>query len=447
MAAFATPEMRKFVIVWLGQLVSLLGTGMTHFAMTIWVWDRTGKATSLVLVGVFSGISSLLTSLVAGSLVDRWNRKTVMIVSDSIAGLCSLVILLLYATNALEVWHLYVTAAIVGCVSTFQHLAFSAGLTLLIPKTQYARANSMMSLAGYASGIGAPLLAAVLVSFIGIGSVLVIDIITFLFAVTTLIFVTIPQPPPTGTTIRQPLWRDTLSGYQYIFRRPGLPGLLLVVFIFSLTESLAYPLIQPMILARTGDEVTLGTVLAVQGVGGVLGGILISIWGGPKRRIHGILIGIILTGLLGDALMGLGTTLWVWIVAAIFLEVFIPMIIGGYHSIWQAKVEPGMQGRVFAARNLLATLGEPFMLGLSGLLSDNVFEPAMRPGGSLAPIFGGLLGTGPGAGMALLMVIGGLLSLTAGLIGYLRYAVRNIETILPDHDEAAPLPASQPESA
>jgi MFS family permease len=443
MAALATPEMRKFAVVWFGQLVSLLGTGMTRFAMTIWVWDRTGKATSLVLVGIFTGISSLLTSLVAGSLVDRWNRKQVMIVSDSLAGLCSLVILLLYTANQLEVWHLYVTAAILGCVGTFQSLAFSAGLTLLVPKAQYTRANSMMSLAGYASAIGAPLLGGVLVSFIGIGSVLVIDIITFLFAVTTLFFITIPQPPPTDTTIRQPLWRDTLSGFQYIFQRPGLSGLLLVMFIFSLTESLAYPLIQTMILARTGDEVTLGTVLALQGVGGVLGAVLVSIWGGPNRRIHAILIGVILTGLLGDALMGLGTVLWVWIIAAIFLEIFIPMIFSAYHSIWQSKVAPGMQGRVFAARNLLATLGEPFMLGLGGLLSDNVFEPAMKTGGSLASVFGGVLGTGPGAGMALLMVIGGLLSLTAGLLGYLRYPVRHIETILPDHDESVTVAASQ----
>jgi predicted MFS family arabinose efflux permease len=218
-----------------------------------------------------------------------------------------------------------------------------------------------------------------------------------------------------------------------------LPGLLAVVFIFTLTESLAYPLIQPMILARTGDEITLGTVLAMQGVGGVLGAVLLSIWGGPKRRIHAILVGVILTGLLGDALMGLGTTLTVWIVAAIFLEVFIPVLFGAYHSIWQAKVAPGMQGRVFAARNLMATLGEPAAMLFGGVIVDNGLEPAMKAGGSLSGVFGGLLGTGPGAGMALLMVIGGLLSISAGLLGYIVYSIRHVETLLPDHDEVNPV--------
>jgi hypothetical protein len=155
-----------------------------------------------------------------------------------------------------------------------------------------------------------------------------------------------------------------------------------------------------------------------------------------------VLIGVILTGLLGDALMGLGTTLLVWIAAAIFLEVFIPMLVGGYHSIWQSKVLPGMQGRVFAARDLLSTFGEPLALGLGGVLTDNVFEPATRPGGSLSAVFGPLLGTGPGSGMGLLMVMGGVLVAIAGIAGYLNYNVRNIETILPDYDEAAPILAN-----
>jgi MFS family permease len=277
MAAFRLPEMRKFSVVWVGQWVSMLGTGMTRFAMTIWIWDRTGKATSLVLIGVFTGISALLTSLVAGTLVDRWNRQRVMMVSDTVAGLCSLAILVLYTSNHVEVWYLYVVAAVVGCAGTFQSLAFSAGLTMLIPKSQYTRASGMMSLARYASSIGAPLLGGFLVSFVGIPSVLLFDILTFLFAVGTLFFVVIPQPPPVEHEVRKPFWRDSASGFQYLFQRPGLLGLLVVGFTFTLTESFAYPLIQPMILARTGDEVILGTILAVQGIGGVLGAILLSV--------------------------------------------------------------------------------------------------------------------------------------------------------------------------
>lgn len=438
MPAFASPGMRKFLIVWFGQFVSFLGTGMTRFAMTIWIWDQTGKATSLVLIGFFTGISGLLTSLVAGPQVDRWDRKRVMMVSDTVAGLTSLATLILFAANRLEVWHLYAIAAVVGCAGTFQSLAFSAGLTMLIPKEQYARASGMMSFARYASGIAAPLLGGFLA---GVTVVLLIDIITFLFAVGTLFFVSIPQPPPVEHESGKPFWRDTASGFQYLFQRPSLLGLLVVGFTFTLTESFAYPLIQPMILARTGDEVILGTVLAIQGVGGVLGAILMSIWGGPKRKIHGVLIGVILTGLLGDALMGISTTLVMWIIAAIGLEIFIPMLVGGYHAIWQSKVQPGIQGRVFAARDMLSTFGEPLALAMGGLLTDNVFEPAMRPGGSLSGVFGPLVGTGPGSGMGLLMLAGGILVAVAGVAGYLNRNVRDIETLLPDHDQTAAKPA------
>src|SRR5262249_45000517 len=149
--------------------------------------------------------------------------------------------------------------------------------------------------------------------------------------------------------------------------------------------SLGYPLIAPMILARTGgNEAILGTVQAFLGVGGVIGGILVSIWGGPKRRIHAVLIGLALTGLLGDALMGVGQTLIVWIIAALFLEVFIPIIIGAHISIWQSKVSPDVQGRVFAARSLMTNIAEPVSMLFAGLAADKILEPAFSPGGALA---------------------------------------------------------------
>src|SRR5262249_49722472 len=159
------------------------------------------------------------SGLIAGSLVDRWNRQRVMIISDSIAGMCSLVILFLYSSQQLQVWHLYVISAIVGWVGTFQGLAFSAGLTMLIPKAQVTRARGMMSLAEYVSVIGAPLLGGLLIGILGVSGVLIIDILTFLFAAGTLFVVSIPQPPPVETEGRKPLWRDSIMGFQYIFQR------------------------------------------------------------------------------------------------------------------------------------------------------------------------------------------------------------------------------------
>jgi predicted MFS family arabinose efflux permease len=230
-------------------------------------------------------------------------------------------------------------------------------------------------------------------------------------------------------------WQAATFGFKYIWQRPSLRGLLFILFAFSLAESFGYPLITPMILARTGgDEVTLGVVLSTLGVGGVIGGLVVTAWGGFRRKIDGVLMGLILTGLLGDALMGLGRGLPLWLVAAIGLEIFIPLVISSNNAIWQTKVPPEQQGRVLAARNLIITLGDPLALLATGLLADNVFEPAMMPDGALAGLFGGLVGSGPGAGMGLLLVTCGLVCAVASLWGYLRPVVRDVEMILPDFD-------------
>jgi MFS family permease len=433
--------MTAFTIVWLGQLVSMLGTNMSRFALVIWVWGQTGEATSLVLIGIFSTIPSLALHLVAGTLVDRWDRRRVMMVADTAAGLSTLAILLLYSANGLELWHLYAASAVAGAAGTFQHLAYSTAITTLIPKAHYARATGMVSLAQYASLIGAPMLAGILLGIIGISGVLLIDVVTFVVAVGALLAVYIP--PPEASPSESSLLRNSLFGFRYIAARPGLLGLTLIALAFSMAEALGYPLIAPMILARTGnDEIMLGTVQGMLGVGGVLGGVLISGWGGPKRRIHAFLIGLMLTGLLGDALMGLGRSLPMWLVAAFFLEVFIPTILGTHQSIWQSKVPPDMQGRVFAARGLISSVAEPISMGLAGVLADRVLEPAMLPGGALAGTFGGLVGTGAGAGMALLLVFCGLACAVVSIAGYAFGAVREVEQALPDHDLGVKVSAS-----
>jgi DHA3 family macrolide efflux protein-like MFS transporter len=163
--------MPGFTIVWIGQVVSLLGTGMTRFALTIWAWEVTGKATALALVWVFAAAPTVLFSPVAGALVDRWNRKLVMMLSDLAAGSMTVVVLLLYATGHLQVWHLYVTGALAGAFEAFQWPAYSAAVTTMLPKAQYARASGMMSLAESASGVFAPLAGSMLMRRIGIAGV------------------------------------------------------------------------------------------------------------------------------------------------------------------------------------------------------------------------------------------------------------------------------------
>jgi hypothetical protein len=429
--------MRAFLIVWFGQVISLLGTAMTQFALTIWAYQITGSATALSLVAFFSFAPAIIFSPFAGALVDRWNRKLVMMLSDVGAGVMTIFVLLLYATGNLQIWHLYITGAISGIFNTFQWPAYSAAISTMLPKKQYARAAGLLSLAESASGVFAPIFATALLALIGITGVMLIDVVSFLFAVGALLVIRVPQPPVTdaGHESRGSLLKESAYGFRYILARPSLLGLQLMFFVSNLIGGFTFTLSAPYILARTASsEAALATVQSVGAVGGVLGGILLSVWGGPKRRVHGVLLGMVGMSLAGQVVMGLGQVVAVWSAAWFVQGLILPILNGSNQAIWQAKVAPDVQGRVFATRRMIAQITAPVSMLLSGPLADGVFEPAMRVGGSLAPLFGGLVGTGPGAGMGLMFVLFGVIGAAAGFIGYAVPAVRDAEDLLPDHE-------------
>jgi len=430
--------MFAFSIVWLGQLVSLLGSAMTQFALVIWVWQLTGQATELALVGFFAFGPTIFLSPLAGALVDRWNRKLVMMLSDLGAGVASIVMLVLVTTNQLDVWHLYLLSAWVGAFSAFQFPAYSAAISSMIHKDQYARANGMLSLADESSRIAAPVLAGGLIAFLGLRGILMIDIITFSFAIIMLFIVQIPQPKanPKNPKKQTSLWQDSLFGFKFMLEHRPLLHIQLVFFAINFTSTFSTILLAPLILARTANnELILGTVQSSLGVGGVVGGLLLSLWGGPKRKIHGVLLGMAMSGLCGSVLLGIGQQTVIWLLGGFFFFVSIPILNGSNQAIWQAKVPLEHQGKVFAARRLIAQITAPVAMLLAGPLADRVFEPVMMPGEPLAKTFGWLVGTGAGAGLGLILVLFGLLSTVVGLSGYLIPTVRNVETLLPDHDE------------
>jgi len=433
------PEgMTAFGIMSIGQLISMTGTGMTRFAITIFAWQLTGEVTTLALVGFFAFAPAVLLSPIAGAIVDRSNRKLVLMLSDLAAVLMTIVVLILFATDQLQIWHLFVTAAFASAFEAFQFPAYSAAITLMLPKDQYARASGIHSLVHSGAMIASPILAGLLIGVIGIGGILVIDIVTFLVAILALFVIFIPQPEQSasGEEGQGSIWKESAYGFRYIWRRPSLTGLLTIFFLINFIASFSMVLLSPMILARTGDDqVALGTVMAVFGLGGLFGGLLLSVWGGPKRRINGVLIGLALSSLLGLTLLGLGQTTLVWAAGAFLLMFFIPIIQGSSQAIWQSKVAPDVQGRVFSVRRLMAQITAPIAFLLAGPLADNFFEPAMQVGGSLESTFGGLVGTGTGAGMSLIFIVTALLGTAVSLAGYLVPVIRNIEDILPDYDE------------
>ena len=427
---------RGFTVIWLGQVLSLLGTGMTRFALTIWAYQMTGSATALAMVAFFSFGPTVLLSPIAGALVDRWNRKLVMMLGDLGAGLATVALLLLYVTGNLQVWHLFAAGAFASAFEAFQFPAFSAAVTMMLPKEQYARASGMMSMADSIAGIAAPILAGILTVAIGIGGIMIIDVITFMIAVSVVLLVRVPQPKQTsaGAEAHGSLWQESLFGFRYILQRPSLLGLQLMFFQSNLFANFGWVLLAAMILARTGkDELALGTVQSMLGLGGLVGGLWLSVWGGPKRKVHGVLMGMIASSLLGTVVLGVGQSLPVWLAGAFFTMFLMPIINGSNQAIWQAKVAPDVQGRVFAARRLIAQITAPLAMILAGPLADRLFEPALRPGGPFVPLFGGLVGSGPGAGIGLIFVLTGLLGAFFAAVGYLVPAIRNAEEILPDY--------------
>ena len=436
--------MTAFTIVAIGQAISLIGSGMTGFAVVIWAWQETGKATTLALAGFFAFGPVVLVSPFAGALVDRLNRKLVMMLSDLAAGLGTVLLLALYLTDSLQIWHLYVIGAFEGVFQAFQWPAFSAAISVMIPKEQYARANGMLETARAGSGILAPALAGAVIGFAGIAWVFAIDIVTFVFAIGALLLIYVPQPEVSeeGLRSRGSIWKEAGYGFKYIWERKSLFWLQMVFFFINLTAVFGFTVQAAMILARTNDNATiLGTVQSVGAVGGVAGGLLLSTWGGPKRRIHGVLMGMIGSSILSTMLMGIGRSLPIWAVAAFMGAAIIPVLNGSNQAIWQSKVAPDLQGRVFSVRRLIAQITAPVAMLLAGPMADYLFEPAMQEGGVLTPFFGFLLGTGAGAGMALMFLISGVLGVLVGLAGYLFPIIRNVEDILPDHDTLAAIPA------
>ena len=422
-------------LISVGQLLSLLGTGCTQFALALWAWQISGSATTLAIVAVASLAPMLLLSPIAGVFVDRWNRKVAMLLGDVAAGIATSSIFILYATGNLQIWHLIVSGLCAGAFQSLQWPAYSAAISTMVAKEQFGRANGMLSLAEAASGVAAPLLAGVFIGLIGINGILLFDLVTFGIAILTLLIVHVPQP--IGSEANEPsqhsFWQDCLFGFRYIFQRAELMYIQLVLLATNSVANFAAVVLTPMILARTeNNTAVLDAVLSAGSVGTLVGGIVMSTWGGPKRHIHGVLLGCMLSRLLGMTVIGLGRSLPIWAIGAGIMLFFSPVIGASNQAIWQTKVLPEIQGRVFAARRLIAAIAISGAMFLAGPIADSVFEPAMRGNGLIAMVFQPLVGSGPGTGMAAMLVISGLLLGVIGLIGYSSQAIRQVETRLPD---------------
>lgn len=431
----ALVAIRPYLTLWFSQSVSLVGSGMTGFAVALYVFDQTGSATSLVMLGLARMLPGLLTNLFAGDWVDRFSRKRLMIISDVLTGLTTTALLALMLSGRLELWHLYAVNLVSSPFEAVQRLAWDASGTLMVPKRHYMRISGLNWLTLYGTNITATAFGTALYVTYGLYAVVLADLATLAFALVVLAFQSIPQPAvdeQQKTEQAQPLPIRILYGFRYVLARPPLAGLLLVFSLFYFFHDISSGVYTPLVLARTGgDEVVLAKVVATAGVAGMLSALLVSAWGGPKRRIITFLVGTLSAGL-AKLLFPLGRGAPAWVPLQFYSSLNFPLKDSAYSAIWRQKVEPAVQGRVFAAIHLTGQLAGLLGYTLSGPLGDRIFEPALQGQTAWAP----LVGAGPGAGFALLFFFSGVGMIGSGLLGLGLPGVRKVEDLLPDHDPA-----------
>ncbi len=443
-----TPGFRTFVIVWFGQLVSLIGTALTGFALALFVYTETGSATQLSLVLLASQLPQIVFTPIAGALVDRWDRRVAMIVSDTGAGAATAVLALLLMTETLEIWHLYPILAVAGLFQTFQFPAYSAATTLLVHKDNYGRAAGMVQLAEAAGQVIAPAAAGVILVVGGLGAVVAVDVVTFIIAVGTLLFVRFPKPEATEASIAAAgsIRSEIAFGLHYLRARSGLLALLGYFAVINLIFGFVSVLIFPLVLGFASEQAT-GTVVSIGALGMIAGSLVMSAWGGPRRRVFGVIWGVVGLGL-GLILAGLRPSLPLLTIAIALLFFAIPIANASSQAIWQVKVAPDVQGRVFAVRRTLGQITAPLALIAGGPLLDRVFQPLMEPDGGLADSVGSIIGTGDGRGAALFVIVLGALGLAVSLFALLYPRLRNLEAELPVAvpDEPPPVPTGADEA-
>ncbi|WP_299411733.1 MFS transporter [Acaryochloris sp. IP29b_bin.148] len=437
MARTLSKGLLAYGTIWAGQCASLIGSDMTNFAVTLWAWEQTGQATPISLLVFFTLTPKVAVSLFAGIWVDRYNRKQLMLLGNGVAGLSTIVILILLQTHRLSLWHLFISCGVNSLFSYIQNLSFSASTTTLISKQHYGRAGAMNALKSSGAYVFAPAFAGALYPWTGLIGVLGIDLLTFGLAMISLWLIDIPQP----VQKEQPqAWQQQIMfGFRYISQQPGLRAILIFLCSSNLFTSASVAIMPAVILLRSGNDVRLlAMVQSALGLGGILGAMVLSISGGLTPRIYGLLLGIALPQL-GWITISMVEGKWVWVVLAFASACFMPLAGASNQAIWLAKVDPNLQGRVFATRYLLAQASTPIGAAIAGPLSDHLFEPALQSQGILSTSIGSWLGTGPGMGTALQLSLFALCNLLIGLSGYGFRQLREVENLIPDFDQNSPI--------
>lgn len=438
--------MKAFYIVWGGQAVSTLGSNLISFALGIWIYEKTSSVSLLALNMLAFTLPELLLSPLAGVVADRFNRRTVMIVSDAGAALSSVFLLVVLAGGELQLWQIYLATVLNAACKSFQWPAAAAVVPQLVPEDRLGRANGLVQIGEAGAYLFGPALAGVLFvdPHIGARGIVLIDVLTFGCALLTLSLVRIPMPPPTseGKARRGKFLEEIRHGWVYIVTRQGLFGLMIYFALLEFFQEFTYPLIQPLLLDIATPD-TMGLSFSIMALGMLVGMGLMSLWDGSKYRVQGMLALGVLEGL-AMVVAGSRPSLIVITLGGFVYFVAWPVVEASNQALWQRNVAADVQGRVFALRSTLAAAVRPIALIAAGPLADEVFRPLLMPGGPLAnTVVGGLVGVGSERGTALLIMALGACTAALSLIAFVYKPILRLEEGLAEANRARRMAALQ----
>jgi DHA3 family macrolide efflux protein-like MFS transporter len=364
-----------FFSIWTGQAFSLVGSRLVQFALVWWLTETTGSATVLAMATLVAILPGVILGPFAGTLVDRWNRRVVMIAADAFVALVTAWLAYLFWTGSATMWHVYAAMLARALGGAFHWPAMQASTSLMVPKKHLSRVAGLNQTMQGALSIVAPPLGALLLSLLPLQGIMAIDLVTAVLAIVPLLFVVIPQPEKVaGAAQKSSVWSDFRTGLRYVAGWPGLMVILAMAMIINFVVNPAFSLMPLLVTDHFGGgALQLGWLQSAWGVGMLAGGLLLSVWGGFRRRIYTSLMGLIVAGI---AIMVLGVVpgslFWLALVALLVAGFMNPLINGPLFAILQATVEPGMQGRVFTLVQSLAAAMMPLSLMVAGPVSDAI---------------------------------------------------------------------------
>ncbi|GAA3212596.1 amino acid adenylation domain-containing protein [Dactylosporangium siamense] len=396
------PSLGRFLSVATGQLVSIVGSALTEFAIPLWIYLQTGSLVRFAVFAVLGLVPGMLVAPIAGAVVDRYDRRTVMLVGDVAAGASQAVLLALALTGSLRVGHIYVLLVTLSVALTFQRLAFASAVPQLVPKRYLGHANGIVQLSFGAGQFLVPLAAAGLMATVGLRGVLLLDVASYVCAIAVVVAVRFPRT--LAWARRETFWQEVVGGWRYSLGEGGLRPVLIFFAVLNLFMTPLFLLLSPLVLSFA-DLDAVARVSMAGGLGAILGGLLMSFWGGPRRqRVRGMLLVVLLLAVF-SALPGLRTSELLVAVGALGMSFGLTLTNGVYTTIVQVKVPQRFHGRVFAVNTVIAFSTIPIGYAVVGPLGSRLLEPLMAPGGALAGTLGAVVGTGPGRGTALLFVV------------------------------------------